>query len=101
MWVTCRLWRQADDLVGFALGQNDGQEDQGAAQGLDGAQGLVQQDPARQDGEDRLQTHDEGGRGRGQVLLAQNLQGKGHAGAEDTGVDQGEGAVDDTRWASP
>jgi len=79
----------------FCLRQDHTREDQTAAEPLVRGQGLVQQQPARQHREDRLQAHDEGCRLRRQMLLTQDLQGEGQARAEDAGVEQGNGAAED------
>ena len=71
------------------LGDEHCGEDEGAAEELPAGGHLAQQQDAAQDGEHRLQAHEQGRHRGGGVLLSHHLQGVGHTAGEDAGVQNG------------
>lgn len=73
----------------FELGENDGDEDEGAAEDLQGDEGFVQEQPAGEDGEDGFEAEDEGGVGGRGVALRPDLEGVAKPEGEYGGVGNG------------
>ena len=69
------------------LRENDGTKDQYAAPELCGGQSFVKQQPAKQNGKNRFQTHNECGGSGLQMLLPDDLQGICNKAVEESVVD--------------
>lgn len=86
-------------FLGGKLGDDDGDEDNEAAEKLSCAQRLMEDKPAEEDGKDRFQTQNHAGKRGGDELLAKDLQRVAHAAGAHARVDDREPRALDSRPA--
>ena len=77
------------------LGENNSHENEATAQKFGTGEPLVEQQPAEEQGEGRLQTHNQGCGSGFQMLLADDLQAECNTHGQDTCITQRQPAVED------
>ena len=86
-------------FFGRELGDDDGDEDDEAAEKLSRAQRLMEDKPAEEDGKDRFQAQNHAGKRGGDELLAKDLQRVAHAAGAHARVNDREPRALDSRPA--